>query len=221
MSAIKVFNTLSPSTWTFENLFQDTYRERQLRIYTFVHHLTKMFASKAKSDRIYEFSLALYYTVCTLTLTIPIINSITYIAYSAIFQIDLNQQYEAALNEGNLGGAFVLAERGAEVKCKNKEGKVLVDLFLDKFSRSAPSTDDIEMVHQLIEKGAPFDKKHPGFSQLFLKAESLNKRAIIFSLLEKEIFPNVAPLLAANYPCLYKKSNDPSDRKIRYEYLYR
>ena len=198
MSAIKTFNALSPSTWSMNGLLLETYREKQLGICTSTHHLNKMFKSETFSNCIYEFSLALYYEICTLPLRLPLINFITYIAYSVIFQADLNQKYQEALNEGNLQGAFVLIERGADITYKNKEKKALVDLFLDNFSRVEPSKEDIEMVHQLIEKGAFFDKKHPGFSRLFEKADKLNLTTIILSLLKKEIFPNLEPLIITN-----------------------
>src|SRR3990167_1597579 len=133
MSAIKTFNALSPSTWSMNGLLLETYREKQLGICTSTHHLNKMFKSETFSNCIYEFSLALYYEICTLPLRLPLINFITYIAYSVIFQADLNQKYQEALNEGNLQGAFVSIERGADITCKNKEKKALVDLFLDNF----------------------------------------------------------------------------------------
>lgn len=158
MSSAKIFNTLTPSSWSFASLVEDTYREKRYWESCITNSLNNIGTKSSFTSDVSNGSAALIYTVGILPLYIPVLNLITYLAYSVLFQFNLNQQYVNALNSGNITGAFVCGQRGADLKLTDKEKNTLLDLFCQNLlSKSDPSIEDYRMAKELFEWKIPLE----------------------------------------------------------------
>lgn len=162
----KIFDC-SRSTWSFANLGRDFELEKQMLSSWVFHSMQKI----RENNEIGSATKSLViHTICIIPLYIPILRTITYLAYLVIFPYDLEKSYQKAFEEGNLAGASIFIERGAEGKNRDQNQKTLLDLYLKKFSENKDTKEDLVITAKLWNCGIPFDQNEQGVLPFIKKA---------------------------------------------------
>ena len=114
----------------------------------------------------------------------PFVNIVTYLALSVFYQGKEKDLFKSELNEGNPTAAYIMTERGAEEIKKNNSGKTLLDIYADKGEKAKGfSTQDLNIIETLFEKGISADFKHKGFELLLETALTPNRHKLAVFLL--------------------------------------
>jgi len=120
----------------------------------------------------------------------PVVNIITYLALSAIFGGKESDFCKAAMDEGNATAAYIMTERGADVTKTNHSGKTLLDLFAAKREKAADfSSQDLDIIEALFEKGVSANFSHKGFQLLLDRALEEDRQKLVVFLLKNGIEP--------------------------------
>lgn len=115
----------------------------------------------------------------------PILNVITYLVSSILFQGQENALMKGALNEGNATAAYIMTERGANPDMKSQEGKTLLDLFAEKGEREKGFTEqDLAICTTLLKNKGTADFSRKGFSQMLEIALTQKLHTLALSLLQ-------------------------------------
>lgn len=108
-------------------------------------------------------------------LSCPVLNIITHLAVSHIFQGKSDELYKHALEKKNGVAAYIAFERGANVKAKNSFNQSLLDLFANQAEKCGKWTEEeLNICEALFKKGATADYSKKGF-QLMLDHQLVNK----------------------------------------------
>ncbi|CCB89654.1 AAA family ATPase [Simkania negevensis] len=120
----------------------------------------------------------------------PFVNIVTYLALSVFYQGKEKDLFKSALNEGNPTAAYIMTERGADAIQKNNSGKTLLDIYADKGEKAKGfSTQDLNIIETLFEKGISADFKHKGFELLLETALTQNRHKLAVFLLQQKVQP--------------------------------
>ncbi|WP_420422255.1 AAA family ATPase [Simkania sp.] len=120
----------------------------------------------------------------------PVVNIFTYLALSFLSQGKENDLFKSAINEGNATAAYIMTERGADVSQKNNGGKTLLEVYAAKGEKAKGySSQDLNIIQALFEKGITADFKHKGFELLLDTALEQNRPKLVLFLLQQGIQP--------------------------------